>query len=364
MKTVLVSGCFDILHAGHLLFLRQAAALGDRLVVSVAGDESLEAHKGRFRAVPVRHTVAILSDLRFVDDVYIGYPSETPGIDFRSAAEASQPQILAVTEDDQYREAKQAFCAKWRMEYVVVPKIPPPPPIGAISTTEIRRRVTAPGWSPLRVDFAGGWLDVPKFARRDGFVVNLTITPGVSRCCWPYEKGGGLGGSAAWALLNGVNPLESELKIAGWQDAAILSETGLCVWRSGERPRLLQKVNPDFLAGLMALWWTGQPHDTAALVDAPRDYLAIQQASQVAQVNLELLNPVYLIRGLNLTYRAQVKEGMAELPSAPDCAGKKYLGAGHGGYALYLFSSPAARDRFVAEQGGLAIEPYLREVGQ
>lgn len=364
MKTVLVSGCFDILHAGHLLFLRQAAALGDRLVVSVAGEESLEAHKGRFRAVPVRHAAAILSELRFVDDVCIGYPSGPPGIDFRAAVEACRPDILAVTEDDQYGDAKRAFCAEWGIEYVVLPKVPPPASIGAISTTEIRRRATMPSWSPLRVDFAGGWLDVPKFARPDGFIVNLTITPGVSRCCWPYEKGGGLGGSAAWALLNGANPLESELNIAGWQDAAILAETGLCVWRSGPRPRLLKKVNPDFLAGLMALWWTGKPHDTAALVDTPRDYLAIQQASQVAQVNLELRTFLYLSRGMNLTYRAQREEGMAELPSADEVVAKKYLGAGHGGYALYLFSSPAARDRFVSEQGGIAIEPYLREVGQ
>jgi len=74
--------------------------------------------------------------------------------------------------------------------------------------------------------------------------------PGVlfSSGCRPYNApGAGLGGSAAHALLNGKDPVQSELDLGvGWQDPAVIRETGLCVWRSGSKPVL------DFKVGLMA----------------------------------------------------------------------------------------------------------------
>ena len=54
---------------------------------------------------------------------------------------------------------------------------------------------------------------------------------------WNYEKQSGLGGSGAWALLNGENGVDAELDLGvGWQDPAVINEGGLCVWRSGQRP--------------------------------------------------------------------------------------------------------------------------------
>ena len=53
----------------------------------------------------------------------------------------------------------------------------------------------------------------------------------VSLTDWCYEQKSGLGGSGAWALLNGHDGVESELNLGvGWQDPAIIRETGLCVW--------------------------------------------------------------------------------------------------------------------------------------
>ena len=55
--------------------------------------------------------------------------------------------------------------------------------------------------------------------------------------------GAGLGGSAAHALINGRDPVQSELDLGvGWQDPAVIRETGLCVWRSGPKPVLDFKV--------------------------------------------------------------------------------------------------------------------------
>lgn len=58
-KIVFVSGCYDVLHGGHLEFFSRARALGDHLVVSFAGDESLRAHKGgRIPSIPTPHKKA------------------------------------------------------------------------------------------------------------------------------------------------------------------------------------------------------------------------------------------------------------------------------------------------------------------
>lgn len=74
MITVLCHGCFDILHYGHLLHLREARALGDRLVVSITGDEFFPAGKGPGRPVFAEgQRMAMLLGLRTVDEVRICY---------------------------------------------------------------------------------------------------------------------------------------------------------------------------------------------------------------------------------------------------------------------------------------------------
>lgn len=73
MIIVLCHGCFDILHYGHLLHLREARALGDWLVVSITADEYFP-DKGAGR--PVFNTTqreAMLRALRIVDDVIVCY---------------------------------------------------------------------------------------------------------------------------------------------------------------------------------------------------------------------------------------------------------------------------------------------------
>ena len=71
----------------------------------------------------------------------------------------------------------------------------------------------APDQAPLRVDFAGGWLDVPRHARQGGFIINCAITPMVSLREWNYKQRSGLGGSGAWALLNGKSGVDSEIAL-------------------------------------------------------------------------------------------------------------------------------------------------------
>ena len=174
MIRVFVSGFYDILHAGHVQFFREARALGAHLTVSFASAEVLWRHKQRRSSLPDAHKRALIAALGMVDEVVIGTGLEE-GLDFQEEFLRLRPDILAVTEDDRYASLKQALCARIGARYVVLPKTPPQ--FAPISTTEIVRWIRAPQEAPLRVDFAGGWLDVPRFARPGAYIVNCADLP-------------------------------------------------------------------------------------------------------------------------------------------------------------------------------------------
>lgn len=357
MRHVFVSGCYDIIHAGHVQFFREAKALGDFLTVSFASEEVLWAHKQRRSSLPDEHKKGILEAMEMIDQVVIGTGREH-GLDFLEDFRRLKPDILAVTEDDQYGDKKRALCAEIGAQYVVLPKTPPK--YEPVSTTQLVKWIRAPKDSPLRVDFAGGWLDVPRHARPGAHVVNCAIQPKVSLREWGYERNAGLGGSGAWALLNGNTGVEEEIGLGvGWQDPAVIRETGLCVWRSGQKPNLEFKTDGSMLRGLMALWWSGSPHDTPSMVDGRRDYSAIAAASQIAREGVLKQDVRILARGVEASYSVQLEEGMKTLPEADGCLGRKYCGGGFGGYALYLFTTPEARSSYLATTPlARPIEPY------
>jgi rfaE bifunctional protein nucleotidyltransferase chain/domain len=71
-KVVLTNGVFDLLHTGHLFYLRQARALGDALVIALNADESVRALKGPSRPVQTEEQRAYaLGALACVDAVVI-----------------------------------------------------------------------------------------------------------------------------------------------------------------------------------------------------------------------------------------------------------------------------------------------------
>lgn len=353
MVKVFVSGCYDILHAGHLQFFEEARALGDHLTVSFANEDILWKHKGRRPSLPDDHKAELLRSLVMVDQVVAGN-GELQGLDFEPIFRLIKPDILAVTEDDQYGEIKEKLCEELGCRYVRLPKTLPK--FGPISTTAIVNRISGVVEAPLRVDFGGGWLDVPKHARDGGFIVNCAISPKVSLKQWPYEQKAGLGGSGAWAMLNGKDSIQSELDLGvGWQDPAVIRETGVCVWKSGERPRLDFKRDGFFLEGCMGLLWTGKQHDTPGSVGFERNYDLIERAGAMAREAVMSESIAKLGEAVLISYLAQLGEGMEELPVIAGSVAHKYCGGGHGGYALYLFPSREARG---AVPNLVAIEPW------
>jgi D-beta-D-heptose 7-phosphate kinase/D-beta-D-heptose 1-phosphate adenosyltransferase len=77
-KIVMTNGCFDLLHAGHIAYLEEAANLGDRLIIAVNSDESVAGLKGPERPInPLDHRMTLLSALRCVDWV-VPFTETTP----------------------------------------------------------------------------------------------------------------------------------------------------------------------------------------------------------------------------------------------------------------------------------------------
>jgi D-beta-D-heptose 7-phosphate kinase/D-beta-D-heptose 1-phosphate adenosyltransferase len=77
-KIVFTNGCFDILHAGHVTYLEQARAQGDRLVLAVNDDASVSRLKGPGRPInSVERRMAVLAGLGAVDWV-VSFPEDTP----------------------------------------------------------------------------------------------------------------------------------------------------------------------------------------------------------------------------------------------------------------------------------------------
>jgi cytidyltransferase-like protein len=171
-KTVFVSGCFDLLHSGHIAFLQQASAYGD-LIVALGSDQTCYELKGRrpFNAEEERRFM--LRAITYVDDVFI---SEGTGIlDFEQELRAIQPDIFLVTEDGNI-PAKRRLCEELGIEYIVI-KRTPYPGLPERSSTGMR----AIDQMPYRIDLCGGWLDQPYVSKHHpGGVITLSIEPTIA----------------------------------------------------------------------------------------------------------------------------------------------------------------------------------------
>jgi D-beta-D-heptose 7-phosphate kinase / D-beta-D-heptose 1-phosphate adenosyltransferase len=79
-QVVFTNGCFDVLHRGHVCYLRQAKRLGDILIVAVNSDESVRRLKGPGRPVsPEEDRVMLLEELSCVDYVVV-FDELSPGV--------------------------------------------------------------------------------------------------------------------------------------------------------------------------------------------------------------------------------------------------------------------------------------------
>src|SRR4030066_2117530 len=99
-RIVLIGGCFDILHIGHVRFLSEAKGMGDYLVVLLESDEKVKELKGKNRPVFIQKERAeVLSALGSVDLIVL-LPMMENDSDYLNLVMKIKPDIIAVTEED------------------------------------------------------------------------------------------------------------------------------------------------------------------------------------------------------------------------------------------------------------------------
>jgi len=99
MVKVMATGTFDLLHMGHIYYLREAKKLGDTLVVVVATDKTVRKLKHE-PITPQETRVSLIKELRMVDEAYLGHED-----DIYAIVEEIKPDVIALGFDQIHDEA-------------------------------------------------------------------------------------------------------------------------------------------------------------------------------------------------------------------------------------------------------------------
>ncbi len=366
-KKVLVSGCYDMLHSGHIAFFQQAAAYGD-LYVALGSDRTVTEIKGR---APINSEEERLFMVRSVGCVHDAFISRGSGIlDFVEEMEALRPDIFIVNEDGNI-PAKQDLCAGMGVEYVVL-KREPYPGLAVRSSTSLRALQTM----PYRIDLAGGWLDQPWVSKfHPGPVLTISLQPTVefnersgmasstrrtALNLWGPRLPAGDPEKLAWILFCCDNP-PGKTEISGSQDAIGLIFPGLnrAHYQGGYWPTRIDSVHDEeilqFIEGALYLVPLGPREAGFDVLSGTRiDQQGAKALADAAEACWEAVLGQDLT-GFGRSLRAGFEAQIAMFPNMVvpsitrlidryrDAAlGWKVSGAGGGGYLILVAEQPIA----------------------
>ena len=194
-KKVFVSGCYDLLHSGHVEFFRQAAQYGD-LYVGIGSDATILGYKHHKPVYSEQERLFMVKSIRYVKDACINAGSGI--MDFVPTVEKLHPDILVVNEDGGNDE-KRRFCEEKGIEYIVLQRLPKEG-LQARSSTVLKKLESR---IPTRLDLAGTWIDQPYVScYAPGWAITISLEPTFEvreRCglststrnmikrIWPYQ---------------------------------------------------------------------------------------------------------------------------------------------------------------------------------
>ena len=168
-KKVFVSGCYDMLHSGHVAFFKEAASYGD-LYVGIGSDATIRELKDRKTINTEAERLYMVKAIRYVKDAFVNSGSGI--LDFAEDVKRLKPDIFFVNSDG-YTPGKKRFCDENGIELVVSKRIPEAG-LPKRSTTALRQECNI----PYRIDLAGGWLDQPYVSKyHPGPVLTICIEP-------------------------------------------------------------------------------------------------------------------------------------------------------------------------------------------
>ncbi len=136
MTKVFVSGCFDMLHSGHIRFFEEAASYGD-VYVSIGSDKTIQNLKNRTPFFNEKERKYMVESLKYVTEVFIG-PADGM-MDFEPLLDIVKPDIFFVNYDGD-SEAKRSLVESRGIQYIVRSR-EPKQGLPERSTTAIRAQL-------------------------------------------------------------------------------------------------------------------------------------------------------------------------------------------------------------------------------
>ena len=236
-KRVFVSGCYDLLHSGHVEFFRQAAQYGD-LYVGIGSDSTILHYKNHRPVYSQDERLFMVKSIKYVKEAFI---NEGDGVlDFIPTLDIVKPHCLVVNTDGS-SEDKRRICLERGIEYIVLERNPHEG-LQARSSTDLKKTSCM---IPTRLDLAGTWIDQPYVSCfHPGWAITISLQPTFEvreRCglststrnyikqIWPFN----LPNMAPEMLARLVfcfenHPERSDGIVSGAQDAIGICMPGLC----------------------------------------------------------------------------------------------------------------------------------------
>ncbi|MGN0066551.1 MAG: adenylyltransferase/cytidyltransferase family protein [Bacteroides sp.] len=189
-KKVFVSGCYDLLHSGHIEFFQQAARFGD-LYVGIGSDATYLEYKHRKPMFPEEERLFMVQNIKSVKEAYI---NEGRGvIDFLPTLDKVKPDFFVVNAEGGSAEKRQ-ICAERGITYIELQRTPheglPARSSSSLKASLSQQSETAADGSspsstssslagiPIRLDLAGTWIDQPCVSEHHpGWALTISLEP-------------------------------------------------------------------------------------------------------------------------------------------------------------------------------------------
>lgn len=182
-KKVFVSGCYDLLHSGHVEFFKQASQFGD-LYVGIGSDVTYQEYKHRKPMFPQEERLFMVKSIRYVKDAFV---NEGFGvIDFLPTLDLVKPDVFVVNAEGG-SDDKRKLCAERGIEYVELQRTPAEG-LQARSSSTLKDSLSNDTNSstsaepsrgiPTRLDLAGTWIDQPYVSQFcPGWAITISLEP-------------------------------------------------------------------------------------------------------------------------------------------------------------------------------------------
>ena len=187
IKKVFVSGCYDLLHSGHVEFFKQASQFGD-LYVGIGSDATYLEYKHRKPMFPQEERLFMVRNIKSVKEAYINEGSGV--IDFIPTLDIVQPDIFVVNAEGG-SDAKRQLCEERGIQYIELQRTPAEG-LQARSSSSLKAALSTQQEEntqtsdikhhasniPPRLDLAGTWIDQPYVSvHQPGWAITISLEP-------------------------------------------------------------------------------------------------------------------------------------------------------------------------------------------